>query len=229
VRINRFLALAGLGSRRSVETLVTSGRITINGEICLDLARQVGDHDDVRSDNKPVRLRRFRYFAFNKPPGFICTRSDDRGRDTIYAILPRDLHDLEYVGRLDKDSEGLLLLTNDGGLAQRLTNPKFKVEKEYEVTVDRAVDPADLPRLVRGTLIDGVRARATRAWIRKRNVLGIVLEQGLKRQIRVMLERLRYEVGMLRRIRIGPVTLGRMPRGAARELSARERDTLLGG
>ncbi len=222
MRINRYLAQAGLGSRREVEKLVQAGRVSINGELILDLARQVADTDDVRVDNRLVRPKHLRYFAFHKPPGLICTRSDERNRATIYSVLARNLQELDYVGRLDKDSEGLLILTNDGDLAQRLTNPRFKVEKEYEVVLDRPFDTKDLQRLLKGTVIDGTRARVRRAWIRHHSGLGIVLDQGIKRQIRVMLQRLGYDVRALKRVRIGSVKLGRLPRAMVRELSSSE-------
>ncbi len=228
MRINRYLAQAGLGSRRTVEQLVRAGRISVNGEITLDLALQVQDSDDVRFDAKPIRPRRLRYFAFHKPKGLICTLSDEKKRPTIYSVLAREFREFDYVGRLDKDSEGLLILTNDGELAQKLTNPRFKVEKEYEVVVDRAFDANDLPRLLKGTVIDGIRARVRRAWVRQGATLGIVLDQGIKRQIRVILQRLGYEVRTLRRVRIGSVRLGRLPQGAVRELKDHEITRLIG-
>jgi len=135
VRLNRFLALAGISSRRGAEEYIRRGRVTVNGELKTDLATQVAFSDQVRVDGKVVRTQEFVYLLLNKPADFLTTRSDERSRKTIYQLLPGDLPNLAHVGRLDKESEGLLLLTNDGDLAFRITHPKFKLEKEYLVTL----------------------------------------------------------------------------------------------
>ena len=159
MRLNRFLAAAGVGSRRHCDELIAAGRVTINGKICTDFSAQPAARDHVKVNGKLVRVDSSLYLAINKPAGFVSTRSDPRARDTIFDLLPPKFPRLFNVGRLDAQSEGLLLLTNDGDLAQRLTHPRYKVEKEYEVTLDRLWDPALAPKLLRGIFLDGQRAR----------------------------------------------------------------------
>ena len=159
MRLNRFLALAGLSSRRGAEEYIRHGRVTVNGELKTDLATQVAFSDQVRVDGQVVRTQEFVYLLLNKPADFLTTRSDERSRKTIYQLLPGDLPNLAHVGRLDKESEGLLLLTNDGDLAFRITHPKFKLEKEYLVTLDREFGPEDSPKTKKGVYLSEGRAR----------------------------------------------------------------------
>jgi len=146
VRLNRFLALAGISSRRGAEEYIRNGRVTINGELITDLAKRVSPSDQVRVDGRAVQRKEFIYLLLNKPADFITTRSDEGSRKTIYTLLPENLPGLAHVGRLDKESEGLLLLTNDGDLAFQITHPKFKLEKEYLVTLDREFQIEDAPK-----------------------------------------------------------------------------------
>ena len=140
MRLNRFLALAGVASRRGAESIIQESRVTVNGAVCRDLATQVSPHDKVRVDGRVVRAKEFVYILLNKPRNYLTTRSDERSRKTIYDLLPRQTSNLAHVGRLDKESEGLLLLTNDGELVLRLTHPRFKLDKEYLVDLDREFD-----------------------------------------------------------------------------------------
>jgi 23S rRNA pseudouridine2605 synthase len=130
VRLNRFLALAKISSRRGAEEFIRDGRVTVNGELSTNFATQVSPSDRVKVDGRLVQAEEFIYLLLNKPPDFLTTRSDEQSRKTIYDLLPADLRKLAHVGRLDKESEGLLLLTNDGDFAFRITHPKFKLEKE---------------------------------------------------------------------------------------------------
>ncbi len=222
VRINRYLADCALGSRRSVEELVQARRVSINGTIVSSLGQRVAEGDEVRVDRRIVKRRSLVYAIFHKPAGVICSRADERRRTDIYALLPPELQIANYVGRLDAASEGLLLLTNDGELAARLTHPRHKVEKEYEVTLDRAFQSEDIPKLLKGTFVDGKRAKAERVESLGPSRLKIVLTQGMKRQIRVMLFRLGYEVERLVRTRFGPLRLDRLPIGKSRMLKPSE-------
>jgi 23S rRNA pseudouridine2605 synthase len=163
----------------------------------------------------------------NKPPGFVCTRRDPNITDTIYDLLPPKLSSLSYIGRLDAQSEGLLLLTNDGELAQRLTHPRYKIEKEYEVVLDRAATTDLAQRLLRGVVLDGKRARAKRIQQISPIRLHIVLEQGINRQIRRMLERFGFHAKKLTRTRIGSLRLGDLPRGHWRVLTKGELKSLI--
>ena len=155
VRLNKFLAAAGLGSRRSSEALITAGKVQVNGQVCVTLATTIGPDDEVVVNGRKLRTQDHLYVLLNKPKGVLCTASDDggRGRRTVFDLLPRDWPRLFHVGRLDMDSEGLLLLTNDGDLALRMTHPRYKIEKEYEVTLDRRFEPSDALTLCRGVFI----------------------------------------------------------------------------
>lgn len=226
MRLNRFLAAAGVGSRRHCDELIASGRVTINGRICTDFSAQPTERDHVKVDGKLVHSQRRLDLMLNKPAGFVSTRSDPHARDTIFDLLPPHLPRLFNIGRLDAQTEGLLLLTNDGGLAQRLTHPRYKIEKEYEVTLDRAWDPTFALKLRRGIMLDGQRARIERVQPIKPNRLRVVLRQGINRQIRRMFYELGYEVKKLLRTRIGKLRLGDLPRGHWRPLAKTELKSL---
>lgn len=222
VRLNRFLAQAGLGSRRACEQLIVGGKVVLNRRPCRELAATVGPEDEVRVRGRILRPQAATHLALHKPRGFVTTASDELGRRTIFDLLPPGLPRLFHVGRLDKDSEGLLILTNDGALAQELTHPRHGIEKEYSVTLDKAWQPADRERLTKGIRIEGGRAVAEEVGEFGQRTLRIVLRQGIKRQIRLMLGALGYRVERLKRIRIGPVRLGTLPSGGHRPLSQRE-------
>lgn len=222
MRINRFLAAAGLGSRRKVEELVRAGRVSVNGLPCTDLARTVAAGDEVRVGGRAVRPLAFRYVVLNKPRGYVCTAADERGRPTIYGLLPPGWPRLAHVGRLDRDSEGLLLLTNDGGLALQLAHPRHAVDKEYAVTIDRPFDPAHAARLCRGFRIEPGFAKAAAVRQTGPCQLRIILRQGLKRQVRLMLAALGYRVRRLCRIRLGNLRLAGLAPGAWRHLTPRD-------
>lgn len=228
MRLNRYLASAGLGSRRSCEELISAGSVSINGKTIRNLATQVADGDDVRVHGRAVRPFAKTTVLFHKPRHFVTTRSDERGRRTIYDILPAEFSRLFHIGRLDRESEGLLLLTNDGVLARRLTHPSQGIEKEYEVELDKPFDPAHAAKLLRGFQIVGGRARIESLRQTGANRVRVVLKQGLKRQIRLMLYDRGYEVERLCRVRIGRLTDHRLPPGAWRHLTKKELDQLSG-
>jgi 23S rRNA pseudouridine2605 synthase len=179
----------------------------------------------VKVGNKVVRPQEHIYAILNKPRGYICTADDERGRRTIFELLPRTWPRVSYVGRLDKESEGLLIITNDGELSLKLTHPRFKIDKEYEVTLDKPFDPALREKLLHGIHIEGGWAKAEQVTICGPKQLKIVLRQGLKRQIRLMLYALEYEVVQLARVRIGSIRLDIHP-GEWRLLTAREVELL---
>ncbi len=226
MRLNRFLAATGIASRRSADKLIAAGHVTVNGNPCTDFHFQPGPTDHVKVDGKLIHQRAPVHILLNKPRGFVCTRRDPHIMDTIYDLLPSEFSSLAYVGRLDAQSEGLLLLTNDGELTQRLTHPRFKIEKEYEVVLDRTASLDLAQRLLRGVLLDGKRARAKRVQQISPTRLRIVLEQGINRQIRRMLERFGFHAKMLSRIRMGSLRLGDLPHGHWRLLTKREIDVI---
>src|SRR5881409_1614998 len=158
MRLNRFLAAAGVGSRRKCDALIAAGQVTINGRVCTNFSAQPSERDHVKIDGKLVHLERAMTIALHKPAGFVSTRSDPHARNTIFDLLPPKFPRLFNIGRLDAQSEGLLILTNDGEFAQKLTHPRYKIEKEYEVTLDRRWDPALAQKLLRGIFLDGQRA-----------------------------------------------------------------------
>ena len=226
MRLNRFLAAAGVGSRRHCDELIAAGRVTINGRIVTDFSVQPAEGDHVKVGGKMVRAERQLHIVLNKPAGFVSTRRDPNARDTIFDLLPAHLPRLFNVGRLDAQSEGLLVLTNDGDLAQRLMHPRYKVEKEYEVVLDRPWDPELAQKLLRGVMLDGQRAKLERVYPVKPMLLRVVLRQGINRQIRRMFYEIGYEVKRLVRTRIGNLRLGDLPRGHWRPLTAGELKSL---
>src|SRR6476646_8688747 len=226
MRLNRFLAAAGLGSRRHCDELIAAGRVTINGKVWTDFSAQPGDRDYVKVDGKLVHHERRLDLMLHKPAGFVSTRNDPHATDTIFDLLPPHLPRLFNVGRLDAQTEGLLLLTNDGALAQRLTHPRYKIEKEYEVTLDRPWDPALASKLLKGMMLDGERARVARLHSVSPVRLRVVLRQGINRQIRRMFEAVGYRVKDLIRVRIANLRLGGLPRGHWRPLTKRELESL---
>jgi 23S rRNA pseudouridine2605 synthase len=227
VRLNRYLASCGIGSRRAVEPIIQAGRVTINGEICTDLSRTVSEDDIVRVDGRPTETKREQTVLFFKPKGLLCTRSDPQGRETIYDALPGRMAKVPHVGRLDKESEGLLILTNDGILAAALTHPSGGVEKEYLVTLDQAFDPKNRSKLLEGFEIEGGFAKAE--FIRQQSPrrLKVILKQGLKRQIRLMFDHLGYRVTRLVRVRIGTLDTANLKPGKWRPLSSEEIKSLI--
>ena len=233
MRLNRYLASAGLGSRRACEAIITAGRVAINGHAVKTLATTVGPEDNVRVDGRPVQVERPVYVLLNKPTGFLSSRTDPGQRDTVFDLLPADFPRVFHVGRLDLDSEGLLLLTNDGDFSLRLTHPRYKVEKEYEVLLDRSFEMPLAEKLLAGVFItvdppqpgappERVRARAESVYRLAPNKLKVILKQGLKRQIRLMFLALGYEVTRLQRVRQASLKLARPRPGEWRNLDDRE-------
>jgi len=226
MRLNRFLAAAGIGSRRQCDELIAAGRVSINGRVCTNFSAQPSERDHVKVDRKLVHLERAMTIALHKPAGFVSTRSDPHARDTIFDLLPPKFPRLFNIGRLDAQSEGLLLLTNDGEFAQQLTHPRFKTEKEYEVTLDRQWDSALAQKLLRGIFLDGQRLQIARLHSIGPARVRVVLRQGINQQIRRMFYAVGYEVKRLVRVRIGNLRLGDLPRGHWRALSKSELNAL---
>lgn len=213
-RLNKFLASCGVGSRRACDALVQEGHVEINGKPVLNPAHRVEPGDFVRVDGKRVQEKQTSTVMFFKPRGYVCSREDELGRDTIYTILPPILKHLHHVGRLDRDSEGLLILTNNGELSQQLMHPSKNVEKEYIVTANQPVLNEHLDLFKSGVFVEKTRMRAKDVQRLSSRRYRIVLETGLKRQIRMMFQTLGYQVQKLVRVRIGMLELGDLPEGA---------------
>ncbi len=225
MRINRYLAACGLGSRRAVENLIRDRRIAINGEVVTDLATRIEeDIDRVTLDGRPVgRDAGLIYVLLNKPQGYVTTASDERGRRTVLELvhLPQRIFP---VGRLDYNTTGLLLLTNDGELAHRLTHPRFKVPKLYHTVLESAFDPDHFTPLTQGvTLADGITQPCkARFYSDSRCKVEIELREGRQQQVRRMFAALGYRVRHLNRVRFGPLRIERLPRGEWRYLEDEE-------
>lgn len=225
-RLQKVLSRAGLGSRRAVEAMMRAGRVSVNGSPAV-LGQKVGPGDEVRVDGRRVATRPERpaYYALHKPYGVVTSASDDEGRTTVVSLVavPERVYP---VGRLDVDSEGLVLLTNDGELAHRLTHPRFAIPKVYEVMVAGEATQHTLSLLLRGVDLEDGLARADQAEIIRSgpetSVLRLALTQGRKREIRRMCEAVGHPVQRLRRVAIGPLRLGTLAPAEWRRLSASE-------
>lgn len=234
-RLNKFLAQAGLGSRRKVEELITAGLVTVNGRLVTDLATVVDPAgDSVKVGGKRVRPRDLHYWAMYKPKNVVTTLDDPEGRPSVERYLRRLPPGLKPVGRLDYASEGLILLTSDGDWSQGIQHPSRKVEKVYQVKVKGMPSPKTLERWTKGLTLDGRRARMERVETLKSTEaentwLTITLTQGMTRQIRRMCETLGHLVMKLKRVSVGAVSLGRLKPGEARELTEREIQSLRQG
>lgn len=226
MRINRFLAAAGVGSRRHCDKLIAEGQVTINGQICTNFSVQPAETDHVKVGGKLVRHQRKLYIILHKPAGFVSTRADPHARDTIFDLLPPNLPRLFNVGRLDAQTEGLLILTNDGDFSERLSHSRSGIEKEYEVTLDHPWDPKLGLRLRKGMILDQKLARIEKVHAVRPLRVRVTLRQGINRQIRRMFYELGYEVNKLSRVRIGELRLGDLPRGHWRPLTRSELKSL---
>ena len=228
MRIAHALATAGLGSRRKCEVFVTNGAVTVNGEIVRDLGRQVDfSKDTIAYRGKILECSPNVYYILNKPVGYVVTAQDAYAKKTVYDLLPRQLVNATRqgsrgkvrvfpVGRLDKDSMGILLLTNDGELSHRLLHPRYHVEKWYEVTLDRAWRPEDSGKVINGFhAFDGHLKLEQIRPVSKRRLM-VQLREGKKRQIRRVFQRFDYEVVTLVRISFGPVKLSNLRLGEGR-------------
>jgi len=233
-RLQKILSAAGVASRRTAETLIAQGRVTVNGETITELGTKAdADADDIRVDGRRVKgAQRRRYILLYKPRGYITTRSDPERRPTVIDLLTKGgVREYVYpVGRLDYDSEGLLLLTSDGEFAAHLTHPRHGVEREYEVRVKGVPDQHDLDRLSKGISLAGRRtapatvelAKVIEAESGQQALLSFVIREGRNRQVRDMCDAIGHPVARLRRVRIGPITDPQIRPGEFRDLSPRE-------
>jgi pseudouridine synthase len=227
MRLQKLLADAGLASRRAAEELIRAGRVTVNGETVTRLGTQVEPTADrVTLDGKVVRVRRKLYVAINKPPGYLCTRTDPQGRRTVGQLLPKEWASLYTVGRLDRDTEGLLFLTNDGDFCLRLTHPRYGVRKTYLAEIEGQVARGLVAGLTQGVEDDGERIRAETARVLEsnhtRSLVRLTLREGKYHEVRRLFAALGLGVLGLRRIEIGPIKLGELPSGRWRVLTAGE-------
>jgi len=233
-RIAKVLARVGLCSRRDAERWIAQGRVAVDGAVLTSPAVTVTAQSDIRVDGMPLpEPERTRLWRYHKPAGLVTTHRDEKGRPTVFSALPEGLPRLVSVGRLDLNSEGLLLLTNDGALARRLELPATGWTRRYKVRVHGAVDPARLAALGRGVAIDGVNYGPIRAGLERQQGsnawIALSLREGKNREVRRVLEHLGYPVTRLIRLAYGPFQLGHLPRGAIEEVQRRVLKEQLGG
>jgi 23S rRNA pseudouridine2605 synthase len=230
-RLQKILSAAGIASRRMSEDLIQQGRVAVNGAVITQLgAKADPSRDDIRVDGRRIRLTRRRlYLLLNKPRGYVTTRRDPEGRPTVLDLLHGVSEYVYPVGRLDYDSEGLLLLTNDGELAARLTHPRHEVERVYRAKIRGVPGVHALERLQRGIVLDGRRTAPAQVAVKAlpaagtpHTIIEMTLHEGRQRQVRRMLEAVGHPVARLRRIRIGPIADETLPTGAFRELTREE-------
>ena len=229
MRINKYLASCGVGSRRNCEIFVTEGKVKINGRIVKDLATDVKDGDIVvLNDERITPAEDHVYLMLNKPKGYVCTTSDEFGRKTVLQLLGSEYAGRRIfpVGRLDYDTEGLLLLTTDGDLSNRITHPHNEVPKTYVAKVEGEISEDELGKLRGGVLLDGVKTKKCKAKLKSfeggMSSVEVVITEGRNRQVRRMFDSINREVVFLKRTAIGQLKLGGLYRGNVRKLSEQE-------
>jgi 23S rRNA pseudouridine2605 synthase len=230
-RLQKLLSTAGVASRRTAEDLIRQGRVSVNGRTVTELGTKAGPDDEIRVDGRRVKAAQtLRYLLVHKPRGYVTTRNDPQKRRTVMELLAGVREYVYPVGRLDYDSEGLLLVTNDGDLAAALTHPRHEVEREYRAIVAGVPDQRALERLARGVVLDGRRTApavvrmppADRDKSAQSTVLLLTIREGRNRQVRRMCEAVGHPVQRLTRVRIGPLRDERLRAGQVRELTADE-------
>lgn len=232
VRLQKFLAEAGVASRRASEQIILAGRVSVNGQTLRELGSKVDpEADQVTVDGTPLRVKRKLYVALNKPRGYVCSREDDLKRRTIGQLLPREWSNLYSVGRLDFDSEGLLFLTNDGQFSLHLTHPRYGVRKKYLATVEGRVAPEVLSQFTRGVTHEGEKLKVESARLRSvsnsQSLVELELAEGKNREVRRLFESQGLTVRRLQRTQIGKIKLGELPSGKWRTLTEPEIKSLL--
>lgn len=217
MRLNKYIASSGLCSRRKADELIEQGVVSVNGKKVTELGFQIKEKDKVFINNELARPKKLEYYRFHKPAGYITSADDEKGRKIIYDLLPPNMHNLKPVGRLDKDSSGLIILTNDGDLINELTHPSIKVPKVYIVSVNGKVHLHHLEKMATGIEIEKGQMAYADTFVlesdNKRTMLQITLYQGLNRQIRKMLDSLGFEVTSLKRVQHATIAIEGLKKG----------------
>ncbi|MDE5766355.1 MAG: rRNA pseudouridine synthase [Clostridia bacterium] len=225
MRINKFLAACGVASRRECDKLIADGAVSINGQVA-KIGQNVGDDDNVTVNGTVVNVKKNEYYILNKPKGYLCTVRDDKGRKTVMDLMPTNIGRIYPVGRLDYDSEGLLILTTDGELAQHLTHPSNEVPKTYLVKIEGTITEAGLNPIRSGVDIGGYVTKKCKAHIVETNKaytkIHVTITEGKNREVRKMFEAIGKQVTLLKRIKVGEINLRGLDRGAYRKLSKEE-------
>lgn len=226
MRINKYLATCGVASRRKVEKLVIDGRVKVNDKVCTNLATDISENDLVEVDGKMVQLiNTFEYYMLNKPKGYVSSVSDDRKRKTVIELINTKTR-IFPVGRLDYDSEGLLILTNDGELTYKLTHPKNQITKTYTVKIEGGIESSQLDELKKGVVVDGYKLSPCEIFVKDKNSqytkLEVIIHEGRNREIRKMFATINKNVIFLKRTKIADLKLGSLNRGEYRRLTQKE-------
>ena len=229
-RLNKYIASTGICSRRKADELIESGKVSVNGNLISELGFYVREKDKVAVDGKIIRPQKLDYYRFYKPAGYITTKDDEKGRKTIYDIIPPELNHLKPVGRLDKDSTGLLIMTNDGELINKMTHPSIKVPKVYNVTIRGRFTESNAEEMLNGIeiLTDASEKKIAFAETlpieinNKKSIIQVVLYQGINRQIRKMFAKLGYEVEVLKRIQHAIITLEGLKKGQVKIIKPKQ-------
>ena len=233
MRLNKFLSNSGLASRRKCDQLIEEGKVFVNGKQVTELGSQINEKKDkVTVEGKTITLpSSFVYIKLNKPKGYACTAHDEKGRKTIYDLIDSEER-LFSIGRLDYDTEGLILLTNDGDFANKVAHPKFNIDTEYRVTVEGEIKESEMAVMRKGVVVDGQRMpSAIVNFISYENgytKLSVIIDEGQNRQIRRMFEAIGKTIKLLKRVRIGQVRLGGLRRGDYKDLTEVELNSLVG-
>ncbi len=232
MRLNKFLSAAGVCSRRKADQLITDGQVEVNGKPVTELGSVIDEKKDVvKVGGREVRLPLSHvYIKLNKPKGYVCSASDDKGRKTIFDLVKTEQR-LFSVGRLDYDTEGLILLTNDGEFASRITHPSHMIEKEYVATVVGSMKESEFAVLRKGVVENGNRMPSAKikpiSFDGKVTKVSVIIDEGQNRQVRRMFEAIGREIKLLKRVRIGGVKLGGLKRGEFKDLRAEELSSLM--
>lgn len=233
IRLNKFLSSCGVASRRHSDELIMQGKIMVNGKVVNTPGVSINERKDkVVYDGKELSLpSSFVYIKLNKPKGYICSANDERGRKTIYELIKTDER-LFSIGRLDYDTEGLIILTNDGDFANKVAHPSYSIEKEYQVTVEGKIVESELAVMRKGVIVDGERMPPAKVKVTGINEnstkLSVIINEGQNRQVRRMFEAIGKVIILLKRVRIGAVKLGGLSRGEYRDLRIDELNALAG-
>lgn len=233
MRINKFLSNSGLASRRKCDQLIEEGKVFVNGKQVTELGSQINEKKDkVTVEGKTITLpSSFVYIKLNKPKGYACTAQDEKGRKTIYDLIDSEER-LFSIGRLDYDTEGLILLTNDGDFANKVAHPKFNIDKEYRVTVEGEIKESEMAVMRKGVVVDGQRMPSSIvnfiSYENGNTKLSVIIDEGQNRQIRRMFEAIGKTIKLLKRVRIGQVRLGGLRRGDYKDLTEVELNSLVG-
>lgn len=228
MRLNKFLSTCGIASRRKSEELIKNGEIEVNGKVVTNLATDIDEKKDVvMYKGEVLKLpSSFVYLKMNKPKGYACTASDEKGRKTIFDLIEDKSVRLFNIGRLDYDTEGLILLTNDGDFANAVIHPSFEIEKEYIVTVEGKMVESEFAVLRKGVVVDGVRMPEARvkpiSFDGKFTKVSVVITEGQNHQVRRMFDAIGKSIKLLKRVRIGSVHLGNLYRGKTKPMTEEE-------